>query len=66
MGDVCQKKQTVSLIKADAYEVSYKIQQDQENSINYDNTYQTATRADVEYNGLTNPYEIKVSFWKKQ
>ncbi len=57
-----QKRHPVQLTGGDLFKISHSIQQDQEYIINYDNSFQTATRDGAIYDGITNPYEIHLSF----
>jgi ABC-type uncharacterized transport system substrate-binding protein len=61
-----QKRNAVTLLGAESYETSFRIQKNQEHTINYDNTYQTAVREGASYSGITNPYEIVLTFRSKK
>ena len=60
-----QKRQPVQLKGGEPFKISHKIQQDEDHIISYDNSYQTATREGAIYSGVTNPFEIFLSFRRK-
>ena len=59
------KRQPVHFKGGDPYKISHKIQQDEDLIINYDNSYQTATRDGAIYSGVANPFEIYLNFRRK-